>query len=92
MPCRVDPTPEEIRRSVEATQKREKDISNTISNLASMLCTMCKIHIDQKLPIPTPIHDWYIKHQKEDKQRLLKAKASAIAKLTDDEKEALGLL
>jgi len=91
MPCTVDPTPEEIRQSVEATQKREKDIRNTISNLADMLCTLCRIHVDEGSPIPTKIHDWYIKHQEDDKKRLAAAKKRAMSKLDDEEKEALGL-
>ena len=91
MPCTVDPTPEEIRQSVEATQRREKDIRNTINNLADMLCTMCRIHVDEGWPIPTRINQWYVKHQEDDKKRLAEAKKRAIEKLDDEEREALGL-
>ena len=34
---------------------------------------------------------WLKEHQIADKQRLAKAKQTALVKLTDDEKEALGL-
>lgn len=39
----------------------------------------------------TGLAKWWKEHQQFDKQRLAKAKQSALAKLTDEEKEALGL-
>jgi hypothetical protein len=91
MPCTHDATPEEIRASVEATQRREQEIRNTISNLARMLCTMCKGAINFGIILPDDISQWYEGHQERDKARLAKARATALAKLDDDEKEALGL-
>ena len=92
MPCLVDPTDDEIRASREASVKREKDIRNTISNLARMLCAMCKEFEHNGLEIENEIYDWWIQHKKEDAKRMAAAKQSGLAKLSDDEREALGLL
>ncbi len=101
MPCRgPDPTPEDYERSAKAVAKHEKEIKDKIDNLTRMLCNAGKIlrYQDVELHSPyvdkkqaTELKNWWKEHEDWDKNRLEAAKKSALAKLTDDEKEALGL-
>lgn len=93
MPCRDGgPSPEEVNRSVKAEQRRNKAINNKIDTLTRMLCTLCKLSNEKGMSLPTEISKWYEEHKEVDKKRLADALKSALAKLNDDEKEALGLL
>lgn len=86
---------------------RNKRQQEKIDNLTRMLCSLCSTigyHVGshpseaivvgcnvlqiEKIP---GLRKWWTEHQEFDKQRLAKAKQSALAKLTDDEKEALGV-
>ena len=100
MPCRDEPSPEEIHESVKAVRKREKEIKNKIDSLTRMLCNACKILTYHDVEITHPditnkeldeLANWNVNHKKWDKERLAAAKKNALAKLSDEEREALGL-
>lgn len=88
MPCITYETPEEIaadkKRSQNDTNRRDK---KEINSLTDMLCTV--LTFTDGFPSNKKIQDWWIDHQKRDKMRL--AKEAALAKLTKQEKEILGI-
>lgn len=93
MPCTDGgPSYEEAERSAKAAQKRNKEVKDKLDKLTRMLCTLCKLSIEKGLMLPTEINNWYEVHKEVDKKRLADALKSALTKLSDDEKEALGLI
>lgn len=87
MPCRYDPTDAEIAAAAELSKKNQRDVLNTISTLTRMLCRLC----EEAFELPSDINDWYKEHLIKDEDRKKKLKKDVLAKLTDEEKEALGL-
>ncbi len=87
MPCRYDNAEDDHRQFAEARKAdREK-----LDNLTRMLCALCQMTLDNRMPLTDELIEWYSQHKEWDKKRLADAKKSALAKLSDDEKEALGL-
>lgn len=101
MPCMDSgPSYEDERRSQEATTRRERDERSRLDKLTRMLCTTIKILHYQDVEMHFPgvakkdikeIQEWAVAHEEFDKRRLEEAKKSGLAKLTEDEREALGL-
>jgi hypothetical protein len=95
------PSYEDERRSQEATTRRETEEKIKLDKLTRMLCTLCKGLQEADLGTmtdlglskkdATEISAWYTKHSDWDEKRLAAAKKSGLAKLTEDEREALGL-
>lgn len=99
MPCRgpesdSECTPDELKAMGASSRQKE------IDELTAMLCGVCRYLENQRGlimdrvfcdKIHTSLYSWWVGHKKLDKQRLEKAKVSALAKLTADEKEALGI-
>ena len=105
MPCRCDgydgsgsemhgPTTFS-KKEIEADEKERKKMIAKLDQLTAMLCFVAnhaKFDVAAKnKPEWKTFADWAKKHKEFDKQRLDTAKRSALAKLTTEEKEALGL-
>lgn len=109
MPCRYDPSPEEIR---EMENEKVKNIVapyvKKLDALTKLLCSTCKYLEDllgcelknSALKPPPTLITWWNGHQKGDeerskiedeKKRLKRLTKTALAKLTKEEKEVLGL-
>lgn len=103
MPCRVDPTPEEIR------QAEEDRVLNSPSFIAQKVVLdkvtrlLCDVLITMEISnnlhflksnttYPTELFEWWKKHKKDDEIRKNNLKRTALNKLSREEKEALGLL
>lgn len=70
-----------------ALELRNDDVNNKILNVTYTSEYVLKRNVNNVKGLAL----WWKEHQVCDKERLAKAKQSALAKLTDDEKEALGL-
>ena len=93
MPCRNDdPIPEIDMKSI----KREKEQEENINNLTRMLCAVMTFMTTNNITLALPakerslLEQWWPKHLEWDKKRLAAAKERGLAKLSDEEKEALG--
>ena len=94
MPCRDDRDSEPSRSAEVSVLNSELFLTKKkLNQVTRLLCYLCK-HFSSKvldLKISKELNAWYAKHDEFDKERLKKAKESALKKLTEDEKEALGL-
>lgn len=100
MPCNGGPpSKEEYKASAEAVMKREKEIQTKIDYLTRLLCTLIR-GAERGVGLETlelsdkqiaELRAWMIEHDKWDKIRIEGLRESARAKLTDEEREALGL-
>ena len=107
MPCRYDdygpgvpvPTPGEtkLRRELDKVTKAACDLANGIENLAEDYISSDSyiantlLHLVKETYITRETHDWIVSHREADKKRKDEIRASALSKLTAEEKEALGL-
>jgi hypothetical protein len=92
MPCIYEPSSEEIRQP-------DKD---KIDSLTRMLCAILsalhnrygdalEVVTDLSKADEQEIQIWWSEHQERDRQRRIEVQKRALAKLTDEEKKALGL-
>lgn len=99
MPCHSCSFPPEPKGM--SPEKKEKKLNKEIDELTQMLCLACRI-IEREKPyeFTTNLQKWWNHHKKMDEDRIAKEeaetrkkelKAKAIAKLSKDELEALGL-
>lgn len=81
MPCIYDET------EWEKKQRRTKEkIKKELDRLTAMLCEVCALVDDGKLP--EDIRHWYYKHQEQDRLRIAKeAREQTIRELVDEEKK-----
>lgn len=65
MPCRYDPTPEEIRQGREAARARlVAPYQAEIAKLNVNLCKACKALEENGIEIPRGLKGWWKQHQK----------------------------
>lgn len=97
MPCRDDrdDCPPDHRDNEISSLGSELQLTKLkLNQVTRLLCHLCKefgtaaIKNDK---IAKELCAWYTEHAEFDEQRLTKARASGLKKLTEDEKEALGL-
>lgn len=97
MPCRYDPSDAEIAAAAELSMKNQRDVLNKINTLTRMLCRVLGQIWDSGQTglnasgIDPDIQEWYKEHRKLDAKRKEQLRKDVLAKLTDEEKEALGL-
>lgn len=92
MPCRC----EEWENTTYPTDRTEFDnMKKELDRLTDLLCFLGKNAKFEQSILKNPKYleftCWYKKHEEFDKKRLAAAKKNALAKLTKEEKEALGL-
>ena len=107
MPCRYDPSEQELKEMREQETKRlVAPYIKKLDELTRLLCKVCS-SLDENSEVfwrlddsPTEVGRWWLKHQKldndrkkieDEKKRLKKVEKDALAKLTKEEKEVLGL-
>ncbi len=105
MPCRYDPTPAEIaQRREKATQAIVAPYVEKLDALTRMLCSAmtaleainkgcigaCADRKIQEHVVPEA-WPWWEQHKLDDAARAEAARTAALAKLTDEDKKALGL-
>lgn len=77
----------------EAIEKLQKKVDNLTRMLYSIMKTYERLTLKENFDlwdIPGVRH-WWDNYKNQDRQRIQEARKSGLAKLTDDEKEALGL-
>ena len=94
MPCRYDPSPEELKQEKDEETKRiVAPYLKKLNNLTEMLCNACQI-IENigGVVYDTKLKGWWKQHKESDaKRQKEELKKSALAKLTLKEIEALEL-
>lgn len=103
MPCRYDPSPQEIKEMQDEDNKRLlAPYIKKLDDLTKLLCKACQIILqhDGECIYNAQLDIWYNKHNKLDKEReaietekkrLKKLEKTALSKLTEEEKQVLGL-
>lgn len=103
MPC-YEPRSDDIARAenFHRSELQVKETANTINRLTALLCEACGI-IDKAgfgSPLSPDLAAWWKQHQKDDRRRKAaeqsairksQLKLRAMAKLTSEERDALGL-
>jgi hypothetical protein len=85
MPCTYDIDPKEEQA---AWDKLKRELDET----TRMLCALCQLCDDVKLPyMISGLKEWWSKHKESDAKRKERLRLEALAKLTVDECEALGI-
>lgn len=82
MPCTVDTRAEDERELKALTDERNA--------LTRMLCELIKVVPASSAESVPGLIEWWNKHQESDAKRRARLKREALAKLTRDEREALG--
>jgi lipoate-protein ligase A len=90
MPCRdgcAVKDPERVKTT------REAELEHEIAILTEFLCTACTEMEGDTLGVKKleKLNEWWKAHKKKDAERKAKLVKSGLAKLTAEEKEALGL-
>lgn len=91
MPCTYEESPEEKRISFERSVPSSdayKAVLKKMDTLTKLLCKACEIIDNSEHDFPPDLGAWFVSHKAEDKVRL---KREALAKLSKEEREALGL-
>lgn len=95
MPCRDDGYPDPNSKTIDSLRSQLQSQQKKLDQVTRLLCYVCRhSNISEFNPgdkVKRELDAWWLKHQDFDKQRLKKAKESALSKLTEEEKEALGL-
>lgn len=82
MPCTVDTRAEDARELKALTDERNE--------LTRMLCELIKGVPSRSVHTVPGLIEWWNKHKEDDAKRRARLKQEALAKLTEDEREALG--
>lgn len=93
MPCRDYGRDETTQSNKDKTMKTSKADKEKIDKLTNLLCYACKSidNLGVDYVYSKELRNWWYAHKEQDNQRIKDAKKTALAKLTSDEKEALGI-
>lgn len=84
MPCRVDTT--------EMDRKELRELRAELDNVTRMLCELYSQTLGlSRHSVIEGLAEWWAEHQDADARRIERARANGLAKLTQEEREALGL-
>lgn len=83
MPCKVDTT--------EMDRKELRELRAELDNVTRMLCELCQCYGGAVTGRIDGLSEWLDKHAAADAKRMERVRANGLAKLTQEEKEALGL-
>lgn len=96
MPCRDDWSESNDERCL---RESNNELTARVDKLAAMLCSLCE-WVDEKCcskisnlgaATHSELPNWWVEHKKFDAQRKAKIKLKALAKLTAEEQEVLGI-
>lgn len=94
MPCTYTPTPgEQAEAQRIITARLVKPYRDKLDTLTNMLCRVVGILHNTRAygELDEDIREWYDQHLLDDRNRAQVAREAALAKLTDEDKRALGL-